>query len=129
MVREKLQSTYGQNYKESVKKQIEDLGITETELNDLARRSPKLLIKTLGLDKEPSKDNFFSPPSSQQRRDNFAPTAAPQRTWSYYEDLRKKDKNLYFDRKTAIQMQKDAIELGDKFYDGNFYVKGLHERN
>lgn len=128
LVADKLQQRYGNNYKEAVKKQIDELGITEQDLNDMARKTPKVLIRTLGLDREPSNDPFFSPPSSQQRSDSFAPSKTPQRTWAYYEDLRKKDKALYFDRKTAIQMQKDALELGDKFYDGNFYVKGLHER-
>jgi len=128
MVKDKLQQRYGKNYGEAVKQQIEDLGLTEQDLNAMARRQPKVLIKTLGLDREqPRQDTFQSFPRSEQRRDTFAPTGAPVRSWSYYQNLKKTDPNIYYDRKTAIQMQQDAIELGEKFRDGDYFVKGLHE--
>ncbi len=48
------------------------------------------------------------------------PTTDNQRTWSYYENLRKTDKRKYIDPKTHAQMLKDATELGDAFRDGDF---------
>jgi hypothetical protein len=42
------------------------------------------------------------------------------RTWSYYEELRKKDRAKYLDPKTQSQMFKDAQELGNAFKDGSF---------
>lgn len=127
-VREKLQQRYGQNYKEAVKQQIEDLGITETELNEMARKVPKVLIKTLGLDRETQPDNFQSPPRSSQRNDSFAPTGGKKRTWAYYQELKKSDPGLYHDRRTAIQMQKDLLELGEAFQDGDYWKPGLHDK-
>ncbi len=37
LVRDKLQERFGNNYKALVKEQIDELGITETELNDMAK--------------------------------------------------------------------------------------------
>lgn len=130
MVRDRLRQKYGENYKSVVEKQIEELGITTDDLDRLARNQPKLLIKTLSLDSNQERNadsRFQSPPQSQQRlTDSFSPKVQ-KRTWSYYKDLMKKDPSLKFDRNTAIQMQKDAIELGDEFRDGDYWQKGLHE--
>lgn len=127
LVRDKLQQRYGKNYKEAVQQQITELGITETELNEMARRTPKLLMKSLGLLDKPS-DPFSAPPRSQSTQTSFTPSGPTKRTWSYYQELRKKDPNAWLDRKTAVQMQKDAIELGDEFMDGDYFLPGVHER-
>jgi len=127
LVKDELQKRYGSNYKQTVKNQLDDLGLTEEDLNDMARKQPKALLRTLGLDK-PVQQDYSAPPRNQQRRDNFAPTGTKERTWSYYQELRRKDPLAWSDRKTAVQMQEDAIALGDKFYDGNFYVQGLHDK-
>ena len=42
------------------------------------------------------------------------------RTWSYYEELRKKDPYKYRDPKTQSQLFKDSMELGEAFTDGTF---------
>jgi hypothetical protein len=42
--------------------------------------------------------------------------------------MKKKDPMAWLDKKTAIQMQEDAIRMGDKFYDGDYFKAGLHER-
>ncbi len=125
MVRSKLQERYGKNYKNVVEQQIEDLGITEAELNDMAHRQPKVLIRTLGLDKQPEpQQQFQTPPTGSQRRDTFTPKGAEKRTWSYYQNLKKTNPELWFDRKTAVQMQEDAIALGDAFKDGDYHRFG-----
>jgi hypothetical protein len=129
MVEDRLRERYGSNYKTHLRNQIDDLGITEQELNEMARKQPKVLLRTLGADKPPERDPYQNIPTSSQRStDTFTPTSTQKRTWSYYEDLKKKDPKVWLDRKTAIQMAKDAEQLGDAFMDGNFYVKGLHEK-
>lgn len=124
LVRSKLQERFGKNYKTLVKQQIDELGITESELNELAKRQPKLLLRTLGLDQQVQQEQFTAPPRNQHRSDTFSPSANKQRTWSYYQDLKAKDPNAWLDRNTAIQMQKDALELGDKFKDGDYFKYG-----
>jgi hypothetical protein len=123
VVRNKLQQRYGQNYKDAVKQQIDELGITESDLNEMARKQPKVLIRTLGLDQEAPKEDFQAPPRSQQRSDNFAPSTQ-KRTWAFYEKLRKEDSNLYYSPKTQVQMHQDHANLGKEFEDGTWRALG-----
>jgi len=115
-VREKLQELYGRNYKDALKEQSEILGLTDDEVNSMARRSPKLFFKTFDLDKQRG-ENFQAPPRSDKRSDSFAPRKPERRTWSYYQDLKKKNPLAWMDKKIAIQMEKDAQALGQDFYD------------
>lgn len=125
-VKAKLIEKFGTNYQTQVNQQITQLGLSSADFHDLAKKSPSALIKALGLDQTKS-DGFQAPFTSAQRNDNFAPTGAKKRTWSYYQELKKSNPQLYFDRNTAVQMTKDAIELGDAFRDGNYFVRGLHD--
>lgn len=129
MVKNRIKERYGNNYKALLQEQIDDLDITEQDLNDMARNRPKVLLRTLGLDKPMEREQFQSPPSNSARSSAFKPTAGEERTWSYYKKLKAEKPDAWLDRRTAIQMQEDAIRLGDKFYDGDFYKKGLHEPN
>lgn len=124
LVEDKLIERYGKAYPDVLKKQIQDLELTSGYVDDLARQSPKAFFKTLGLDEAPQTENFQAPPRSNQRSDNFKPTGAKKRTWSYYQELKKADPKMYLDPKTAVQMHNDAVELGDAFNDGDFYAFG-----
>lgn len=126
-VRNKLKQEWGDQYARILKQKTEELGLRESYVQDLARESPTALYRTLGLD-QPQMSNLFQSPPTSQRRDSFAPTAAPERTWAYYQDLKAKDPKAWLDKKTSVQMQEDAIRMGDKFYDGDFYKTGLHEK-
>lgn len=127
IVKAKLIERFGTNYQPTVNQQISNLGLSSEDFHALAKKSPTALFKTLGLD-QTKQDNFLPSFTSSQRNDNFAPTGAKKRTWSYYQELKKSNPQLYFDRNTAVQMTKDAIELGDAFRDGNYFVKGLHDQ-
>ena len=124
MVVNKLKEKYGENYTTPYKQQIENLGLTDAYATDLAKNYPQVFLKTLGLDQQPVQETFQAPQRSSQRNDSFAPSGAKERTWSYYQALKAKDPMLYYDRKTSIQMQEDAIRLGDKCKDGDYLVYG-----
>lgn len=122
-VKNKLIERYGNNYSSVLQKQIEELGLQMDDIDALARRSPNALFRTLGLDQPASVDTFQSPPRSANISTSFKPTTQ-KRTWAYYQELKKANPKLYFDPKVAVQMQKDAIELGDAFKDGDFRIYG-----
>lgn len=115
IVKKKLADRYGENFQSTVSQQIEYLGLSDEDFNSLARKSPSALLKTLGIDD--SKDGFQAPPRSSN---NFTFKGPPKRTWSYYQDMKSKDPKTYLNPKTLIQMEKDALELGDAFADGDF---------
>jgi hypothetical protein len=113
-VKAKLEEKFGPNYQNSLKKQMEDLGIDEVTLNEDARKRPKMLLKALGVDDKPA-ESFTAPiPGSVRTTSKTAPKA---RTWSYYKELKKRDPNAWYDPKVQTQMFKDRMELGDAFDD------------
>lgn len=127
-VQSKLVERYGKNYSNVLGEQLQSLGMSVSQIDALSKQSPQAALRMLGLDVQPQRDGFQSPPRSNQRNDSFAPKAAKKRTWSYYQELRKTNPDMYLDRKIANQMAQDAVELGEEFNDGDFYVRGLHER-
>ncbi len=122
-VRSKLQEKYGPNFAAALKEQVDSLGLTEDFVNDLARRHPQVLFKTLGLDITQQQQSFQAPPKSEQRSDSFTPKTQ-NRTWSYYQEMKRKDPKAYFDPKTQVQMHHDAIAGGEAFKDGDYRVYG-----
>lgn len=118
-VQSKLREVYGPNYVNTLQQQVTQLGLTTDFVNDLARKHPQVLLKTLGIDGQRQHDTFQAPPTSSTRSDPFSPNVN-KRTWSYYEKMRKAEPEKYFDPKTQDQMFKDATSLGDSFNDGGF---------
>jgi hypothetical protein len=114
-VMEKVKEQYGTNYANALKDQAKDLDMSEDEINSLARRNPKAFFRTFGIGEERSTETFQAPPQSS-RQSTFAPRI-PKRTYSYYQNLRRENPNLYYDSKIAVQMDKDAQALGEDFFD------------
>lgn len=121
LVKQALVQKHGSNYSSAIKDQIDDLGLTVDEFNSMARKQPKVLLRTLGLDQPLTQNPFQSPPRSSQRSDSFSPRGEPTRSWSYYQKMRKESPETYHQPKTQQQMMKDAVTLGDRFNDGDFY--------
>ncbi len=114
-VMEKVKDKYGESYARTLREQAKTLDMSEDEVNSMARNNPKLFFKTFGVDEHQS-DLFQSPPTSNVRNTTFAPKVQ-RRTMSFYQEMRKKDPGAYLDPKTAIQMDKDALALGEAFFD------------
>lgn len=120
-VQNKLKERYGDNSSKFLTEQMQNLGLSREDINSMAKKQPNVLIKALGLDQTPVAENFRTPLQSSKRQDSFAPTAGQKRTWSHYQELKKNNPRLYHDPQTNIQMQKDYLELGAAFEDGDFH--------
>jgi len=118
-VMSKLKEKWGDNYSATLKHQMDTLGLDKEFVNDLAKKHPQVLLKTLGVDQQQSKETFDSPIRNQTRSDNFAPSTN-KRTWSFYQEMKKKNPSQYLDSKTQVQMLRDRTELGDAFKDGDY---------
>jgi hypothetical protein len=112
----KLKERLGNNYKDILKSQSDALGLSEEDVNLMAKKNPNLFFKTFDLDKVTTSDGFQAPPRSDKKSE-FAPKVGEKRTWSYYLKLKEKDPRAWLDTKIAIQMEKDAQALGKDFYD------------
>lgn len=119
-VQKKLQEQFGDNTSRVLQEQMNKLDLSIDDLNALARKSPTAFFNTLGLNQpQNTNDNFMAPPRSQ-RNDSFAPQGPKKRTWSYYQEMKKTNPDLYLNPKIANQMHDDMVELGDAFKDGDW---------
>lgn len=118
-VQEKAQTRYGANYKQSLAETMNELGLSPTEVESMARTNPKVFIKTFGLDAQPVAQGFQAPPRSASTP--FQPTGGNHKTWNWYQDLKRNKPSEYLDQKTQNRMMEDYAALGDKFEDGDFH--------
>jgi len=113
-VQNKLQDKYGSNYANILKDQQTTLGLSDTDVNTLAKKSPEAFFRMMGLN-EQARETFQTPVRGSQRNDSFAPKGAPKRDWNYYMEMKKSNPNAFLDPKIQVQMHNDAIELGEAF--------------
>lgn len=109
-----LKEKLGSNYQRILKEKSEELGLSDEEVNSMAKKNPNLFSKTFDLDAKMQGESFQAPPRNSSA---FAPRAPQVRGWSFYQELKKKDPNAWMQPKIAIQMEKDAQAMGiEKFY-------------
>ncbi len=113
----KLSEKFGKNYVEVLREQSSQLGLTDEDINLMARKNPNLFMKTFDLNVQKTDNNFQTPPRNEKRNDNFSPRNAEVRNWAYYEKMRKTEPMAWMDKRIAVQMEKDAQAQGVKFYE------------
>lgn len=116
-----LSSSLGNDYAVKLDDKARSLGISREFLDNLAKTQPKALFKLLDVDptantNHQSRESIFSPPSSGVRSEGFKPQSN-DKTQSYYESLRKADAKSYWSPSVQNQMHKDAMRLGERFFD------------
>ena len=116
-----LEESFGPDYVTHLKAKAQELGVSEEYLNNMAKETPKAFLKLVEADgaQRATAPSLFSPPPSQQlpsqSNRSFAPTG--QRKQSWYEDLKRKNASEYWSPAIQNQMHKDAISLGETFFD------------
>lgn len=120
-VEDKLKERWGNNYQSVLKKEIVALGLSDDDVNALARKSPAAFFRQFGLDAETPPQNFQAPPRTGRQTSTFTPNTGEKRTWSYYQKMKKEQPERYKKSETAVQMQQDYLELGQAFEDGDFH--------
>jgi hypothetical protein len=113
-VDQKLRETFGGNYANALKKEIDALGLTVAEADALAKRSPEAFFRTFGLNQQQTQSFDAPMRSSDRRSDTFSPQVV-KRDNAYYQKLKKENKALYYEPKTQNQMIKDIEALGADF--------------
>lgn len=116
-VKAKLTERFGPNFNTVLSRHAADIGLSDQEVNHMARTNPKLFNRTFGLDQPPRKDTFDAPMRNTQ---SFLPTSGPDRTWSHYQKLKTEKPKEYYSPKIQNQMLADYDRLGSKFEDGDF---------
>ena len=113
-VQRKLTETFGPDYISKLKEVGTATGMSAEELDSLAARSPAAFMKIVGADQAPAPTpGLFVPPTGQ----TTPRVVTGERTNKYYKDLKAKDPKAYWLPATQNQMHKDALRLGENFFD------------
>lgn len=119
-VRAELSKHWGPGYVDKLKSKANELGLSPEQLNNLAATQPKLFRTAVGLNNTNSSNSEVSTTPPANRRNNSAATPVTNdgsiRNKAYYDKLRKENLNEFLKGKTQVQMHKDAMSLGESFY-------------
>jgi len=123
-VRSKLKEQYGDKVSDVLKSKMNELSVSEEDINAMAKKNPNLFFNSLGLNQQ-TREGFQAPPRSAIRSQDFKPSTE-QRTWAWYKS-KYKNRDFVTNKDINVQMAKDAADLGEAFYDGDFY-NSYHQR-
>lgn len=106
-----LEKSFGTEAKAEIEKKAFELGMSLERMRDIAAESPSAFFALIG---EPKKT--FSPiTQGSVRTEGVSMQTSTERDWSYYQKLRRENRNMYYSAKTQQQMFEDKARLGDKF--------------
>lgn len=122
-VRKALEESFGNDYVTHLKAKATELGVTEEYLQNMAKETPKAFLKLVEANGASGatrvQNNLFSPPTGLQNPNKstsgFSPTGTPKK--SYYDELKRKNPSEYWSPAIQNKMHKDAITLGEQFFD------------
>ena len=107
-LREKL----GDNYDEKLKSLAGTLGVKPEFLSSMAASSPDGLVKVVE-SLSPQRDNR---PLGVQTQTSVPDRQEGPRSYKFYQDLRKKDPEMYFSKRVQKEMHDQALRQGEAFF-------------
>lgn len=108
-VKEELAKAFGPSYVSHVQAKARDLGVSTEFLGELAAKSPKVFLETVGAKVASS---HSSVPHSSVRTD----AQKGMKTYSHYRELMRKDPSLLTDQKFQMEIFQEAKKQGPAFY-------------
>jgi hypothetical protein len=111
LVDEELEKSYGTEAQAKIQEKAQELGMSMERIKEIAAESPNAFFALIG---EPKKT--FSPMvQGSVRTEGVNMQASAERDWSYYQKLRRENRNLYYTPKIQRQLMEDKDRLGSKF--------------
>jgi hypothetical protein len=111
LVDQELEKSFGTEAKTKVANKAKELGMSMERMREIAAESPQAFFSLIG---EPEKT--FSPMvQGSVRTEGVNMQNSTERDFSYYQKLRRENRNLYYSAKTQQQMFQDKDRLGEKF--------------
>jgi len=104
---------FGDKSGEMVKAKAAELGMTVERLKEIASESPTAFLQLIGVTQKKSVDT--KTPQSTVRTEALSSNTS-DRTFQYYQNMRKENKSLYYSPKIQRTLMEDRLRLGDKFY-------------
>lgn len=112
-VTEYVKQTFGEDYETKFKARLSELALSSKEAQALAINNPNAFIRILG--QAPQKPMDTGAPPRGEVNLGFKPQGTA-RDMTYYNELKARDPAAYNSQKVQIQMHRDALELGERFF-------------
>ncbi len=109
----KLNEVWGADAGKNLQKTASQLGVSVDYLNDVAQQSPQAFFKLTGLDTNRSAPGSATVPTSTV---NLGGSNSNVRDAKFYRELKQSNPKLYNESKTKVQMHRDALALGEAFF-------------
>ena len=111
LVNEEMEKSYGTDASAKIQNKAKELGLTLERMQEIAAESPTAFFNLIG---EPKK-NFKPMVEGSVRTEGVNMQASNERDWSYYQNLRRDNRSLYYSPKIQRQLIEDKNRLGGKF--------------
>ena len=111
LVNEEMEKSYGTDASVKIQNKAKELGLTIERMQEIAAESPNAFFNLIG---EPKKD-FKPMVEGSVRTEGVNMQASNERDWSYYQNLRRDNRSLYYSPKIQRQLIEDKGRLGSKF--------------
>ena len=111
LVNEEMEKSYGTDASAKIQNKAKELGLTIERMQEIAAESPNAFFNLIG---EPKKD-FKPMVEGSVRTEGVNMQASNERDWSYYQNLRRDNRSLYYSPKIQRQLIEDKGRLGGKF--------------
>lgn len=117
VVGEEMQKQYGDKTAEVLKAKSLELNMSLDRLKEIAAESPTAFFQLIGVKKMGEKTSTSTGVTTQStiRSENFN-SYSQDRTFEYYQKMRKENRSLYYSPKIQNTMLQDRERLGDRFY-------------
>jgi len=117
VVGEEMQKQYGDKTADVLKAKSLELNMSLDRLKEIAAESPTAFFQLIGVKKMGEKTSTSTGVTTQStiRSENFN-SYSQDRTFEYYQKLRKENRSLYYSPKIQNTMLQDRERLGDRFY-------------
>lgn len=112
-----LKDKYGETSARVVKERADDLGMSVEEMQQFASKNPKGFFRLMNMDSTRKESGSFV--GGGQRSESVPPKNANPRNFAHYQDLRRKNKGLYFNPKTQQAMMDDLTSMGKEAFYSN----------
>ena len=111
LVNNEMEKSYGTDASAKIQNKAKELGLTIERMQEIAAESPNAFFNLIG---EPKKD-FKPMVEGSVRTEGVNMQASNERDWSYYQNLRRDNRSLYYSPKIQRQLIEDKNRLGGKF--------------
>jgi hypothetical protein len=117
VVGEEMQRQYGDKTADVLKAKSLELNMSLDRLKEIAAESPTAFFQLIGVKKMGEKTSTSTGVTTQStiRSENFN-SYSQDRTFEYYQKMRKENRSLYYSPKIQNTMLQDRERLGDRFY-------------